>query len=291
MANTPPIAFGSCAKGADRQQVCDNSDTQARARQHFSRPFLPCIVPEDVVSVFSFLCGTECSIINALWSDGIGPISRTGVSMRHNPQQRSTAALTVCWGAWIGGTILIVLSWCGVVPNEIGWIGWGIAGIAALISYVPSISSPAVSQSGTEGGFALTDPMLNAQDRHYQTALDQFGQGATLIYRGVGFALCEPNEIAAALMASHPAADMDDNRVLVDAEHARKAFEDLEQRSSHFAFAVRDRAFRTSLFCDYGNERVEICRIRGDSIRWLIDRKEHGGSSISESVTARRPWQ
>jgi hypothetical protein len=212
-------------------------------------------------------------------------------SMRQNPQQRSTAILTVCWGAWIGGTILIVLSWGGIVPNDIGWVGFGVAGVAALISYIPAVSSPAASRGETDGAFALNDPMLNSQDRHYQTAMDQFRQGATLIYRGVGFAFCEPNEIAATLMASHPAADMDDSRVLEDAAHARKAFEDLEQRSSHFAFAVRDRVFRVSLFCDYGKERVEICRIRGDSIRWLIDRHEQGGQPLSESLTARRPMQ
>jgi hypothetical protein len=40
----------------------------------------------------------------------------------------------LCWLFWIIGSILILLSWVHVVTAEIGWLGFGMAGAAALIA-------------------------------------------------------------------------------------------------------------------------------------------------------------
>lgn len=38
-------------------------------------------------------------------------------------------ALNIAW--WVG-TILIVLDWVDVVPNQVGWLGFGIAIVAIV---------------------------------------------------------------------------------------------------------------------------------------------------------------
>jgi len=37
---------------------------------------------------------------------------------------------------WIIGTILIVLSWFNVVPNKVGWIGFGMALLGSVSSWM-----------------------------------------------------------------------------------------------------------------------------------------------------------
>jgi hypothetical protein len=41
----------------------------------------------------------------------------------------------LCWALWVGGTILIVLSWVNVVSNEVGWLGFAVSLVGALVSY------------------------------------------------------------------------------------------------------------------------------------------------------------
>ena len=40
----------------------------------------------------------------------------------------------IIWVAWWLGTIVIVLSWMKIIPNQIGWIGFIVSGLATLIS-------------------------------------------------------------------------------------------------------------------------------------------------------------
>lgn len=42
----------------------------------------------------------------------------------------------VTWILWLAGTALIVGSWVNVVPPEVGWLGFAVAGGAYLISLV-----------------------------------------------------------------------------------------------------------------------------------------------------------
>lgn len=43
----------------------------------------------------------------------------------------------ICWVLWLAGTALIVMNWVGVVSPTVGWIGFGISGLAALVTYLP----------------------------------------------------------------------------------------------------------------------------------------------------------
>src|SRR5262249_27875397 len=43
----------------------------------------------------------------------------------------------VCWVFWVSGTALIVLSWVNLVTPRVGWIGFAVAMVGALVSYIP----------------------------------------------------------------------------------------------------------------------------------------------------------
>ena len=42
----------------------------------------------------------------------------------------------ITWATWWIGTILVVSSWVNVVPNTLGWIGFGISCASSLTSII-----------------------------------------------------------------------------------------------------------------------------------------------------------
>jgi hypothetical protein len=44
----------------------------------------------------------------------------------------------IAWILWVGGTVVIVASWTGAVTPVVGWIGFAVAGVGALISWLPA---------------------------------------------------------------------------------------------------------------------------------------------------------
>ena len=40
----------------------------------------------------------------------------------------------VCYAAWVIGTILVIGTWINLVPNTIGWVGFGIGFVAWAVS-------------------------------------------------------------------------------------------------------------------------------------------------------------
>lgn len=51
----------------------------------------------------------------------------------------------LAWSLWIVGTILILLSWTNSVTPEVGWTGFVMALIGALLSWMPNHSQRALS--------------------------------------------------------------------------------------------------------------------------------------------------
>jgi len=60
---------------------------------------------------------------------------------KRNQAQPIRNIRTLYWIVWTFGTALIVLSWLRMVSYTIGWIGWGMAGIATLVSVVYNLSA------------------------------------------------------------------------------------------------------------------------------------------------------
>jgi hypothetical protein len=44
-----------------------------------------------------------------------------------------------CWVVWVGGTALIVLSWFGGVPPQVGWLGFAAALVAVLLGFAAAL--------------------------------------------------------------------------------------------------------------------------------------------------------
>jgi hypothetical protein len=42
-----------------------------------------------------------------------------------------------CWVLWVVGTALIVMSWFGLVPPPVGWIGFVVSLVGVVVSYIP----------------------------------------------------------------------------------------------------------------------------------------------------------
>jgi hypothetical protein len=51
--------------------------------------------------------------------------------------------LSIAWILWIAGLVLIIGSWTGTVPVEVGWVGFGIALVGTLLGNVIPNRSPA----------------------------------------------------------------------------------------------------------------------------------------------------
>jgi hypothetical protein len=69
-----------------------------------------------------------------------------------------TPLYKVSWALWIAGTILIVGSWINVVPNPIGWIGFGVALAGTLLSMASQ--SRGLAGSASQGKPFLCDSCL-----------------------------------------------------------------------------------------------------------------------------------
>ena len=71
-----------------------------------------------------------------------------------------TPLYKISWGLWIVGTVLIVGNWIGVIPNSIGWIGFGVALAGTLLSFV-SQSRGFAGAASQEKPFLCDSCMLN----------------------------------------------------------------------------------------------------------------------------------
>jgi hypothetical protein len=61
-----------------------------------------------------------------------------------------TPLYKACWLLWLGGTVLIVLSWVDVVTPAVGWVGFGVALVAALLSLAAPKQAPRPPQASEE---------------------------------------------------------------------------------------------------------------------------------------------
>jgi hypothetical protein len=70
-------------------------------------------------------CIHSANAVERVWRREIGSLRSGGFMM-----------YKFCWGMWIGGTILIVASWVDIVSPTVGWVGFGVALLGTLLSFV-----------------------------------------------------------------------------------------------------------------------------------------------------------
>jgi len=164
------------------------------------------------------------------------------------------------WPAWWIGTALIVASWLRFVSPKIGWIGFAIAGIATLGSYViPSFVK-------LEDFVVLDSWLLKSKDDAYRNVMQRFLNGASMMYDGVVFGFRPDNEIACGIVAK--SSDLDDLSARETADHGESVFAELKSKSPEFDSAVSDRTLRVSIMSSFDGKAVEICRVVKGELQW-----------------------
>ena len=158
------------------------------------------------------------------------------------------------WPAWWIGTALIAGSWFSIVSPTVGWVGFGLAGAAALGSYVlPSLAGK------PEDYVVLDSRLLDTNGEAYSDAMDRFSNGATLMYDGVAFGFRPDNEIACGVVAQSPNVNESEARDI--ANHAQSVFDTLTQSSPEFSSAVAGRTFRISIMSSMDANATELFRV------------------------------
>jgi hypothetical protein len=153
----------------------------------------------------------------------------------------STWFYQLYWPAWWVGTALIAGSWFGLVSSNVGWIGFGLSGAAALGSYV----LPSLAGVKTEDYVILDSRLLKTKGDAYVNAIERFKDGASLMYDGVSFGFRPGDEIACGIVADNT--DLDDEAAMALANHAQTVFDNLKSESTEFRTAVVGRQFRISI--------------------------------------------
>ena len=159
------------------------------------------------------------------------------------------------------GTHRVQLVWYRFADS--GWVGFGIACVAALGSYVlPTVAGV----KPEEDHVVLDSRLLNNKGDAYQNVLDRFANGASLIYDGVAFGFRPNNEIACGIVAI--SSDLDDDSARETADHAQSVFDHLSSASPEFASLVAGRTFRISIVSGFDHDARELCRIVNGSLEW-----------------------
>lgn len=166
------------------------------------------------------------------------------------------------WPAWWVGTALIALSWFGIVTPTVGWVGFALAGAAALGSYVLA----SLAGVTPEDYVILDSRLLNSKGDAYHSAIERFQNGASLMYDGVAFGFRPDNEIACGIVAD--TTDLDDTAASELAGHAQCVFDKLSAESTEFKSAVNGRTFRISIMSGVDDAARELCRVVDGKLHW-----------------------
>ena len=164
--------------------------------------------------------------------------------------------------AWWGGTILIALSWFGVVTPTVGWVGFALAGAVSLGSYI----FPSLAGVKPEDYVILDSRLLNVKGDAYFNAIERFRNGASLMYDGVVFGFRPNNEIACGIVAD--TTDLDDTAAAELARHAKSVFDKLVFECAEIKSAVEGRTFRISIMSGVDQSARELCRVVDGQLDW-----------------------
>ena len=83
-------------------------------------------------------------------------------------------AQRMSWGLWISGTILIILSWTGTVSPTVGWVGFGMALVGSLISWIPGRRPVEAPRRGAPGpASARIDDLAKLADLRERGAITE----------------------------------------------------------------------------------------------------------------------
>jgi hypothetical protein len=166
------------------------------------------------------------------------------------------------WPAWWIGTALIAGSWFGIVSPTVGWLGFSLAGAAALGSNI----LPWFAGIKPPDYVVIDSRLLKSQGEDYLSAISRFRNGATLMYDGVAFGFRPNHEIGCGVVSN--AANLDDSSANELADHAKSVYHQLVSESPEFAEAVDGKSFRISIMSSFDPKAQELCRIVDGKLTW-----------------------
>jgi hypothetical protein len=163
------------------------------------------------------------------------------------------------------GSTLLLLSLNGTVPAKLGWLGFGIAVPAAIVSL--RLKRSAIV--GPRGYAVLNVHLLSSKGGAYYNAINRFQNGDILIYEGVEFDCCSNNGIVCRVVADR--ISLNDNAVFEIAAHAQSVLKSLRNNSSEFDTAVNVRNACVVIMSGHGAKAFELCRVMDGNLDWRID--------------------
>jgi hypothetical protein len=176
----------------------------------------------------------------------------------------------ICWVCWAVGAILILLSRMDLVPPDVGWAGFYVASVAAVLTYLRQSPAAAPARSTI-----LTRAMTEAKNHAYEQAVERFRRGETLFYEGLACRLDGTGVMALVAVASRPPAEMDKVQAIQDAERAVKELAALLTLAPEISNIVSDRTPIVSLVSEFGERGVLLCQVTADGqVEWKMPGKE-----------------
>jgi hypothetical protein len=191
--------------------------------------------------------------------------------------KRTTILHRFYWLAWAIGTILIVLSWVGVVTPEVGLTGFVIACGTSLVAYFTSRSSLPPRRETV----VLTREMLESGDAGYELAMRHLSRGGSVLFDGLAFAPRRDAEFCLVAAASCPLNELDEPQIKRDVQRVRNQFLDLRRKSPEVAAVAAGKTLRVILTSELAGRAVQVCQVVNGQIHWQLPGKGSEGSADS----------
>jgi hypothetical protein len=170
----------------------------------------------------------------------------------------------VCFVCWVGGVVLITLSRLDVVSHEVGWAGFYVACVAAVLSYLRWGSG----RSKAPEAAILTRDMLVSRNHSFEAAIDHFRRGGAVFHDGLACAVPNDGNLYLHAVASCPPEMLDEAGARREAGRAVQAFAQLASAAPEIGAVAGDRPVCVTLITEFGERGVEICSVNGEQVEW-----------------------
>lgn len=169
------------------------------------------------------------------------------------------------WLAWGLGTMSIILSWLSIVPPLIGWTGFGLALVAAVVSQF-FLADQTIPHRPRDLA-VLTNEMVDRRDHGYRVATRQCRSGGTVLYDGVAVTITADG-IVCSTISPLPPEELDEFHAQEQARVAEAAVGRLVDEVPDFSVDSTLHPIVTVIISEFGKNGIEICRVIEGDVAW-----------------------
>lgn len=160
------------------------------------------------------------------------------------------------------GTLMLVLYWFGALTELAGGIAVGMIAVAWGGSYL----LPKLAGNPPEAYAVLDSRLLKTREPYYRHVMQQFLNGATLVYDGVAFGIQPSGELNAGIFTRFEELGEAEAKVITD--HAQAMYDFLVEQSAEFESAAQGRAFRIWVMSGLDPHAAVVCRMSDGKLYW-----------------------